>query len=395
MKFSERMSRLGTETAFDVLAEVNGLKAQGKDIISFSIGEPDFDTPENIVNAAIAALKAGQTHYNPSAGLLELRRVLAEYISRTREIEVEPEEVVVTPGAKPIIFHTILSVVDPGDEVIYPNPGFPIYESMINYIGAKAVPMPLLENRGFSLDVDHFKEIINDRTKLIILNSPNNPTGGIVPQEDLEVIAELAEKHDAWVLSDEVYSQMVYDRPFRSISSIPGMRDRTVIIDGCSKTYAMTGWRIGFGVGNKEIVAGIARLVTNAESCTATFTQYAAIEAYSGDQAASRAMIKEFNERRDIIVDGLNEIEGITCMKPEGAFYVFPNVTGACRRIGAKDSSQFAHDLLHQAGVAVLGRTCFGGKNENEDQEYVRFSYASSKDDIREGLKRIKAFVEK
>jgi len=394
MDYSKRMDRLGTETAFDVLAEVNKLKAEGRDIVSFSIGEPDFDTPRNIVDAAIAALNRGETHYNPSAGLPPLREALAKYISESRGIPVTPEQVCVTPGAKPIIFHTVLSVVDEGDEVIYPSPGFPIYESLINYIGAKAVPMPLLESKNFSLDVEHFERIINDKTKLVILNSPNNPTGGIIPQADLEVIAGLARKHDAWVLSDEVYCQMVYDRPFASIASLPGMAERTLIIDGCSKTYAMTGWRIGFGVGNVDAIAGIARLITNSDSCTATFTQHAALEAYTGDQSASKAMIAEFKERRDVIVDGLNEIEGFTCLKPEGAFYVFPNVSGACRKVGAADSKEFAHRLLHEAGVAILGRTCFGGRNEGEDQEYVRFSYASSKEAIAEGLKRIKKFVE-
>ena len=394
MQYSERMARLGTETAFDVLAEVNKLKAEGRDIVSFSIGEPDFDTPRNIVDAAIAALNRGETHYNPSAGLPQLREVLAKYISDSRDIPVTPEQVCVTPGAKPIIFHTILSVVNAGDEVIYPSPGFPIYESMINFIGGKPVPMPLLEEKNFSLDVKHFEKIINDRTKLIIFNSPNNPTGGIVPREDLEVIAELAKKHDAWVLSDEVYSQMIYDRPFVSIASLPGMAERTIIIDGCSKTYAMTGWRIGFGVGNTDVIAGIARLITNSDSCTATFTQHAAIEAYTGDQSASKAMIKEFEERRGVIVDGLNAIEGITCLKPEGAFYVFPNVTEACKKVGAADSKEFAHRLLHEAGVAILGRTCFGGRNQGEDEEYVRFSYASSKEAIAEGMKRIKRFIE-
>ena len=394
MNFSERMARLGTETAFDVLAEVNKLKAEGRDIVSFSIGEPDFDTPRNVVDAAIAALNRGETHYNPSAGIPPLREALARYISESRDIPVKPEQVCVTPGAKPIIFHTILSTVNQGDEVIYPSPGFPIYESMINFIGGKPVPMPLLEEKNFSLDVEHFAKIINDKTKLVIINSPNNPTGGIVPAEDLEIIAALAKKHDAWVLTDEVYCQMNYDRPFVSIASLPGMAERTVIIDGCSKTYAMTGWRIGFGVGPAEMIAGIARLITNSDSCTATFTQHAAIEAYTGDQSASKAMIAEFEQRRHIIVDGLNAIEGISCLKPEGAFYVFPNVTGACNKVGAANSREFAHRLLHEAGVAVLGRTCFGARNQGEDQEYVRFSYASSKEAIAEGLKRTRKFVE-
>ena len=281
------MESLGTETAFEVLAEVRALEAQGRDIISFAIGEPDFSTPEHIKQAAIAAIERNETHYSPSAGIMPLRQTIAEYISRTRGISAKPENVVVTPGAKPIIFYTILACVNPGDEVIYPNPGFPIYESVINFVGAKAIPAPLLESRQFRFDLDDLRAKITDRTKLIILNSPHNPTGGMLSKEDLEVVAEIARERDIWVLSDEVYSRMVFDGEFRSIASLPGMQDRTVILDGFSKTYAMTGWRLGYGVMPESLAVDVARLVTNVESCTATFTQYAGIEALTGSQDPS------------------------------------------------------------------------------------------------------------
>mgnify|MGYP000870970137 CR=1 FL=1 len=391
---AKRMSNLGTETAFEVLAEVNRLVNQGKDIVSFCIGEPDFDTPENIKEAGIRAIQENYTHYGPSAGLDILRKTIAEYMSRTRGVEYSPDEIVVTPGAKPIIFHGILATVDPGDEVLYPNPGFPIYESVISFVGAKPVPIPLLESKEFRLDVDDLRRRITPRTKMIIINSPHNPTGGMLEQSDLEAIAELALQYDLWVISDEVYSRIVYDGEFRSIASIPGMKERTIVIDGFSKTYAMTGWRLGWGAMNESIAKDVARLETNCESCTATFTQIAGVEALTGPQAATEAMVREFAARRDIIVQGLNEIDGVSCVTPRGAFYVFPNVTKVCSRLGLRSSKELQQRLLYEAGVAVLPRTSFGRKNEGEGQEYLRLSYATSRENIREGLRRMKAFIE-
>lgn len=395
MQIAQRMKLLGTETAFEVLAEVNKLKASGKNIISFAIGEPDFDTPENITNAGLKALREGYTHYSPSAGLLSLRESIARHISISRGIDVNPEEVVITPGAKPIIFYSILACINAGDEVIYPNPGFPIYESVINFIGAKSVPLPLLEEKDFRFDLEMLKEKITDRTKMIIINSPQNPTGGVLTEDDLKVIADLAIKNDLWVFSDEIYCNMVYDGKFKSISALPGMKERTILLDGFSKTYAMTGWRLGFGVMNKELAAHIARLETNSVSCTATFTQMAGVEALEGPQDESKAMIEEFRARRDLIVGELNKIDGISCKNPGGAFYVFPNVTEACKKLNLKNSKEFQQYLLYEAGVAVLARTCFGRKNEEENQEYVRLSYAASRESILEGVRRIKAAVEK
>ena len=395
MQIAQRMNLLGTETAFEVLAEVNKLKASGKDIISFAIGEPDFDTPSNIIDAGIKALKGGYTHYGPSAGLLPIRESIARYVSNSRGIKVDPEEVIVTPGAKPIIFFGILSCINEGDEVIYPNPGFPIYESVINFIGAKPVPLPLLEEKDFRFDVEMLKEKITKRTRMIIINSPQNPTGGVLTEDDLKIIADLAIKNDLWVFSDEIYCNMVYDGEFKSIASIPGMKERTILLDGFSKAYAMTGWRLGFGVTNTELATHIARLVTNSVSCTSTFTQMAGVEALEGSQDESKAMIKEFKARRDLIVEELNKIDGITCKNPGGAFYVFPNVTEACKKLNLKNSKEFQQYLLYKADVAVLARTCFGRKNEEEDQEYVRLSYAASRENIREGVRRIKEAVEK
>ncbi|HQD40187.1 MAG: pyridoxal phosphate-dependent aminotransferase [Firmicutes bacterium] len=395
MRLAQRVNRLGTETAFEVLATVKQLEAEGRSIISFAIGEPDFDTPQNIKDAGCRAIQNNETHYGPSAGIMPLREAIAKYISETRNISVKPEHVVVTPGAKPIIFHGILACVDPGDEVIYPNPGFPIYESMINFVGAKPVPLPLVEEKNFSFDVQQLRSLVTEKTKMIIINSPQNPTGGVLSKEDLEAVAELAIEHDLWVISDEIYSRLVFDGEFRSITAIPGMQERTIIIDGFSKTYAMTGWRLGYGVMNEKLAETVARLETNSESCTATFTQWAGIEALTGPQDRAEAMAAEFRRRRDLIVEGLNQIEGITCCKPGGAFYVYPNVTGACKRLGLADSREFQRYLLYEAGVAVLARTCFGKRNQGEDQEYVRLSYATSTEQIQEGLARIKKAVER
>ncbi|MFQ6065659.1 MAG: pyridoxal phosphate-dependent aminotransferase [bacterium] len=394
MQIARRMGRLGTETAFEVLAQVNRLKAEGQDIISFALGEPDFDTPTNIKDAAMKAITDGYTHYSPSAGILPLRESIAHYISDTRGMGVEPDEVVVTPGAKPIIFDSILSCVNEGDEVIYPNPGFPIYESVIDFLGAKPVPLPLLEEKNFSFDPEDLRRRISPRTRMIILNSPHNPTGGILSQDDLETIAEIAMKNDLWILSDEVYSKIIYDGKFQSIISIPGMKERTILVDGFSKTYAMTGWRLGFGIMKKELAVDIARIETNVDSCTATFTQYAGIEALKGPQDESSAMIAEFQRRRDLIYEELNDIEGIKCLKPKGAFYIYPNVTEACRNLDLGDSKELQQYLLHRAKVAVLARSCFGRRNEGEKEEYIRLSYATSRKNIIEGVKKIKKAIE-
>ncbi len=393
MKFAKRMDSLGTENAFVVLAEINKLKSQGKDIVSFCIGEPDFDTPQNIKNAGIDAINNNYTHYGPSAGLPGLREVVADYITKTRNIKIDPNEVVITPGGKPIIYYSIHALVDSGDEVIYPNPGFPIYESVINFVGAKPVPIPLLEEKGFSFDIDHLKKIVNDKTKMIILNSPQNPTGGVLSKEDLEAIAVLVNKYDLWVLSDEIYSRIIYEGEFSSIVSMKGLKDRTIILDGFSKTYAMTGWRIGYGVMPKKLALKISQLVTNCESCTATFTQMAAIEAYLGPQDGVGKMVSEFKERRDLIVKLLNEIEGFKCLVPRGSFYVFPNVTEACKNLGLKDSRELQRFILHKADVAVLSRTAFGVKNEGENEEYIRLSYATSRENIVKGLGQIKKLI--
>ncbi len=394
--YADRMSRLGTETAFAVLAQVKKLEAEGKKVVSFCIGEPDFDTPKYIRKAAKKALDEGYTHYNPSAGLLDFRKTCAEYLNKTRKnVNYDADEIVITPGAKPIIFFGILAVVNPGDEVIYPNPGFPIYESMINFVGGKPVPAPLLEKKGFVFDVEELEKLITDKTKMIILNSPHNPCGGVISKEDLEKVAQLAVKHDLWVMSDEVYSRIQYDGEFESITQFPGMKERTILIEGHSKTYAMTGWRLGYGATNKELATKIAQLMTNSNSCTATFTQIAGKAAYECPQKDTEKMVKKFKKRRNLIVKLLKGIKGVKCLKPKGAFYVFPNVTEACKNLGFKDSKELQNHLLYNAGVAVLARTCFGTKNIGEDEEYIRLSYATSEDNIREGLKRMKEALEK
>lgn len=394
MQTAKRIENLGTENAFKVLAEVNKLKSQGKDIVSFAIGEPDFNTPENIKEAGIKAIRDNYTHYNPSAGLPALREEIAKHISKTRKIKVDPDEVVVTPGGKPIIFFSIFALINPGDEVIYPNPGFPIYESLINFIDGAAVPIPIIEEKNFSIDVNYLESIITPKTKMIILNSPHNPTGGVIEQKDLEAIAELAIKHNIIIFSDEIYSGIVYDGEFNSISSIKGMKERTIILDGFSKTYSMTGWRIGYGIFNRDIAAHIANLGTNSVSCTATFTQIAAIEALKGPQDDSIKMAEVFKKRSKLIVDGLNDIKGVSCLYPKGAFYVFPNVSQACKNLGFESSVELQQYLLHEGGVAVLPRNSFGVKNKGEKDEYIRLSYATGEKDIIEGISRMKKAIE-
>ena len=387
LQLAARMSRLGTETAFEVLNKARALERQGKSIIHLEIGEPDFDTPANVVEAGVDALRKGWTHYGPSAGLPELRQTIADYVSRTRGVKVTSEEVVVVPGGKPIIFFTILALIDQGDEVIYPNPGFPIYESMIDYVGGRAVPIHLREERDFSLDVDELTALINDRTKLIILNSPQNPTGGVLERRDIERIAGVIGDRNVMVLSDEIYSRLLFDggRHF-SIMSVPGMQERTILLDGFSKTYAMTGWRMGYGVMRADLATHMTRLMTNSNSCTASFTQIAGVEALKGDQTSVDRMCEEFQRRRDVVVAGLNKIKGFSCRMPKGAFYVFPNITAT----GWK-SKPLADALLEQAGVAALSGTSFGKFGEG----YLRFSVANSPENLQQALDRIDQWTKK
>lgn len=382
-QFADRISRLGTETAFEVLVKARKLEAEGKSIVHLEIGEPDFDTPENIIASATEALHNGKTHYGPSAGLPELRQTIAEYVMKTRPgAEVTLDEVVVTPGAKPIMFYAIMALINEGDEVIYPNPGFPIYESMINFVGGVAVPLPLREEKEFRFDIADLEALITPKTKMLIVNSPQNPTGGILTREDIEAISALAIKHDILVFSDEIYSRVVYDgfQPF-SFLQVPGMRERTIMLDGYSKTYAMTGWRLGYGVMPKEIAQIVAKLQTNCASCTSTFTQIAGNEALTGPQDSVDTMVAEFKRRRDRIVEGLNSIPGFRCLSPKGAFYVFPNIEGT----GMK-SAEIADYLLYTGGVACLSGTAFGAHGEG----FIRFSYATSIENIDEAIRRIK-----
>ena len=384
MKIAQRMSRLGTESAFEVLAKARLLEAEGMDVIHLEIGEPDFNSPSNIVDAGKRALDEGYTNYSPSPGYPELRERIANEIRETRGVSVTGDNVVVTPGGKPIMFFLIMAVVDPGDEVLYPNPGFPIYESMISFVGGVPVPMQLHESKDFNIDVDEIAGQITGRTKLMVINSPNNPCGSIIPQEDLERLSELAREHDIIVLSDEIYSKFLYEGEHHSVSTFPDMRERTIILDGFSKSYAMTGWRIGYGVMPLELVEPISRLATNSVSCTASFTQMAALEALSGPQDDSYAMVAEFKRRRDIIVEGLNRIKGIRCRVPKGAFYVFPNIEDT-----GMSSQQFAADLLNKAGVACLTGEAFGEYGDG----FVRFSFANSTENIEKALDRIERFV--
>jgi len=386
LRLAKRMARLGTETAFEVLVKAKALEAQGRDIVHLEIGEPDFDTPRNIIDAAVDALHKGFTHYGPSAGLMELREVIAQYVSETRRVNVTPDEVVVVPGGKPIIFFSILALAQEGDEVIYPNPGFPIYESMINYVGAKAVPIRLREELDFGLDVDELAALINDRTKLIILNSPQNPTGGVLEEKDIDAIARAVGDRNIMVLSDEIYSRLIFEGEHHSIMSIEGMKERTVLLDGFSKTYAMTGWRMGYGVMRSDLAAHIARLMTNSSSCTASFSQIAGIEALRGPQKSVDAMRAEFQKRRDVMVAGLNKIKGFSCRLPKGAFYVFPNITKT-----RWPSKKLADALLDDAGVAGLSGTAFGNFGEG----YLRFSVANSIENIEKALDRVNDWANK
>jgi aspartate/methionine/tyrosine aminotransferase len=380
------MARLGTETAFEVLVKARALEAKGRDIVHLEIGEPDFDTPRNIIDSACDALHKGFTHYGPSAGLPQLRETIAQYVSETRGVKATPDEVVVVPGGKPIIFFAILALAEEGDEVIYPNPGFPIYESMINYVGAKPVPIRLREEMDFRLDVDELAGLINERTKLIILNSPQNPTGGVLTKEDIDRIAAVIGDRNVMVMSDEIYSRLIFEGEHHSIMSVDGMKERCILLDGFSKTYAMTGWRMGYGVMRADLAAHVARLMTNSSSCTASFTQMAGVEALRGPQESVDAMCAEFKKRRDVMVAGLNKIKGFSCLSPKGAFYVFPNI----KKTGWP-SKKLADALLDEAGVAGLSGTAFGDFGEG----YLRFSVANSIENIEKALDRIGGWVEK
>jgi aspartate/methionine/tyrosine aminotransferase len=378
------MQRIGTETAFEVLARARALEAEGRSIIHLEIGEPDFATPRHIVEAAKQALDEGWTHYGPTQGYPELRQAVAAHICRTRGIQAAPERVSIVPGGKPIIFFPILALVEPGDEVIYPNPGFPIYESMIRFAGGVPVPMPLVEERGFSLDLDLLSDRITEKTRLLILNSPQNPTGGIIPPGDMETIAGLVRDRDMMVLSDEIYSRIHYGQPPASIAAYPGMLDKTILLDGFSKTYAMTGWRMGYGLMPEWLVEAVTKLMVNSNSCTASFTQRAGLAALNGPQDAVDAMVAEFRRRRDAFCDGLNSLRGFRCARPGGAFYAFANIGGT-----GVESRALAERLLNQAGVACLSGTAFGEYGEG----YLRFSYANSYDNLVEAVERIRSIL--
>jgi len=382
MRLAERMERIGTEGAFEVLVRARALEAQGKSVIHLEIGEPDFPTPAHIVEAAKQALDDGYTHYGPTQGLPELREVIAAYVARTRGISCGAEHVCVVPGGKPILFFAMMALLQPGDEAIYPNPGFPIYESMIRFLGATPVAVPLVEEQGFALDLDFLASHITDKTRLLILNSPQNPTGGVIPEADLRAIAELVRNRDLVVLSDEIYSRLYFDQPPFSIASVPGMMEKTIILDGFSKTYAMTGWLMGYGVMPLELVDAVNRLMVNSNSCTASFTQRAGIAALTGPQTAVDEMVREFRRRRDAFVTGLNTIPGFLCRLPGGAFYAFANVTAT-----GFGSRELADRLMNDAGVAGLDGGSFGEYGKG----YIRFSYANSMENLMEAVRRMKA----
>jgi aspartate/methionine/tyrosine aminotransferase len=382
---ARRMGRLGTETAFEVLARARALEAKGRSIVHLEIGEPDFDTPRAVAEAGIASIERGETHYTPSAGIPELREAVASYLNRARGLAIEPGQIIVTPGAKPIMFYAILALLESGDEAIYPDPGFPIYASMISFAGATSVPLALREENDFVPDLDELRRIITPRTKLLILNSPHNPTGGLISPDAIRDIARIAREHDLWVLSDEIYAEIVYEGEHRSIVAEEGMAERTILLDGFSKTFAMTGWRLGYGAFPKALVDPVAKLVTNSVSCTATFTQRAGVAAISQRPAEVDTMLAEFRRRRDAIVAGLNRIDGITCRVPHGAFYVFPNITG----LGLGDAATVADRVLNEAGVAVLAGTAFGRVGEG----HLRLSYANSLDNLNLAVERIRDWV--
>ena len=385
VNLAERMSRIGTETAFEAAARARALEATGRSVIHLEIGEPDFDTPANIREAAKRALDRGATHYTPTVGIPELRAAIATDATARKGFAVTPEHVVVVPGGKPVMFFAILALIDEGDEVIYPDPGFPIYESMANYVGGRAVPCPIRQENGFRLDPDELASLVTPRTKLVILNSPANPTGGVSTRDDLERIARVAVDHDLTVLADEIYGRTLYEGEFVSIASLPGMVDRTIVLDGFSKTYAMTGWRLGYAIVPDALVTPFSRLIVNSVSCTNAATQWAGVEALTGPQDAVDAMVAEFKLRRDLIVDGLNAIPGITCLRPAGAFYVFPDISAT-----GLTGAELADRLLIEGGVSALAGTAFGRVGRN----HLRFSYATSRENIAEAMRRMRTVVE-
>jgi aspartate aminotransferase len=384
MRLADRMERLGTETAFEAAARARDLEATGRDVIHLEIGEPDFDTPANIRAAAQRALDDGWTHYGPALGLPVLREAIALDVSKRKRFPVSAEQVVVTPGAKPIMFYAIMALIDEGDEVIYPDPGFPIYESMARFVGATAVPLPLRQKHEFRLDPDELRRLVSPRTRMIIFNSPANPTGGVIPREELEKIAAIAIEHDLVVLADEIYGRIVYEGEHVSIASLPGMAERTIVLDGFSKTYAMTGWRLGYAILPERLVTPFSKLIINSVSCTSAFSQVAAAEALLGPQDEVEAMVREFRARRELVVDGLNAIPGFDCLRPQGAFYVFPDVSGT-----GLTGAELADKLLYEAGVSVLAGTAFG----QVGRDHVRISYANSQAKIRDALDRIRSVV--
>lgn len=384
MKLADRMARLGTESAFEVLARARAMEARGRRVIHLEIGEPDFDTPEHIREAAVQAIRDGYTHYSPAPGIPELRQAAADFFARTRGLDYPPDRIVAVPGAKPVLFLTMLAVCDRGDEVLYPDPGFPMYESIASFAGARAVPVPLRQENGFRMDPEELAALVTDRTRMVILNSPHNPCGSAMGREDLEAIAAAVADRDVYVLSDEVYWAIRYGEEHASIAQVDGMADRTILLDGCSKTFAMTGWRLGFAALPPELVEPVTRLVINAVSCTATFVQKGAVAALTGPFEPVLQMVEEFRRRRDLIVAGLSRIPGIACRQPEGAFYVFPEVTA----LGGS-SEDVARHLLDRAGVACLAGTAFGPGGEG----YLRISYANSMENLREALEAIEASV--
>ena len=385
-RLSEGMSRLGTESAFEVLVRARELEAAGREIIHLEIGEPDFPTAPHIVEAAAEALRAGWTHYGPPAGFPELRAAVADDAGRRRGIAIDPSEVVITPGGKPILFFTILALIDRGDEVIYPNPGFPIYESMIDFVGGHAVPYGLREQQDFDVDAGEIIGHVTGRTRLVILNSPNNPTGGVISTEGLARLAKVLAGRELFVLSDEIYSRLIYEGEHASIAQFPGLKERTIILDGFSKTYAMTGWRLGYGIMRPDLAEKVAQLQTNATSCTASFTQIAGIAALRGDQSCVDQMREEFRRRRRVLVEGLNRVPGFRCRQPRGGFCVFPNITGT----GLK-SKTLADALLNEASVAALSGTAFGAGGEG----YLRFSFANSLENIEKALDWVGTWAQK
>ena len=380
LQLARRMSSLGTEGAFEMMARTRRLEARGQHVVHLEIGEPDFPTPAHITEAAIRALREGHTHYTPAAGLIEAREAVSAYVSRTRGIKIEASQVLVVPGSKNILLFAMLALVNPGDEIIYPDPGYPIYESLGRFIGAKLRPIRLREENDFRFDLDEFRSLLSSRTRLIILNSPHNPCGSVLERSEIEAIAEAVMATKAYVLSDEIYSRLQYEGTHYSIAAVPGMQPRTIIMDGLSKTYAMTGWRVGFGIMRPELVKKMSRLMINSNSCAASFSQMATIAALSGPQECVEAMLTEFRTRRQIVMDELNKIEGVECQTPKGAFYVFPNVSAIDRNV-----NRFAKFLLEKAGVACLPGTCFGKGGRG----YLRLSYANSRDSIREGIHRM------